>query len=324
MFVPPGPQKFAPATYNDLSASVAEVQKGRHPCQLDKKYRTQSSVIRYKLIPRAKFNRRKNLYGMPILGRILKQVFFSIPSIVAFVLAAGAAAALVMTERLKEIEQRPKLRKVIIVTCLCLGIVAMISDEVQKAQDEEKKEQAQLQIVGLRQQISILVNQSIVQATAAQVSSLETTVKQGFQSLGDSSKGRPSKPPISKPTHEPSSNQAEAPQILRPSQKRVPSADPDNAYGLQIIIQTDAILSPVGLKLKFSGPIGKINFFVAGQPVQFSSQSFVDQNHPEIGVIRLGSPPISPESPLVITVLSHQAVTLVSVDQISANPMAAY
>jgi hypothetical protein len=99
------------------------------------------------------------------------------------------------------------------------------------------------------------------------------------------------------------SSQPNAPQSIRFTQKRTPSTDKDFPFGLQVIVQSDVAVSPISLAIICSSPIGKVNFFIAGQSLYMSVYADVPdpRNHPNIGLVKIGSPALTPASPLLVT-----------------------
>jgi hypothetical protein len=244
----------------------------------------------------------------------VRQAFNLMPDFVALFLTAVGITVIFMKEGLKKLEARPHWRGFIITLFIVFGGLAFISNQIQKGQDSADKK-------ALADQIKILVDGSQSEATSADIRSISGALKAGFDEISrelkshDQNKSRPENPPKSP---EPTPTPPTAPQSIRFTQKRVPSTDPNNPYALQVIIQSDTSVTPVGLALHFSGPIIGIRFFVAGQPVLMMTQSFVNPNDPTIGVIRFGYPALSPDSPIVISVISKAPVSLVSLDKISA------
>jgi hypothetical protein len=246
-----------------------------------------------------------------VLWSAIRQVFDLMPDFVALFLTALGIGAVAMGEDIKKLDHHPHWRRGIIVACIVFGALAFISNQIQKGEDKADQ-------VSLRGQIKILVDNSTTQATSADIRGLADAISVGFQRVETAIGGQhaaPSPHPSKPPTPAPSP----APQGIRFTQKRVPSTDPDNnPFALQVIVQTDASITPVGLKFTFTGPISKINFFIAGQTAMMMVQYFVVQEDPKIGVIRVGYPALSADSPMVVTILSKENVSLVSVDKISA------
>jgi hypothetical protein len=248
-----------------------------------------------------------------ILGGF-KQAFLFLPDIVALVLAAVALALIFWTEVPKWLDNHRFWRWIVITACIGLGIGAFFANQLQKSIDTTDKRE-------LRDQINILIKNSQTQATGDEVATVGSALTLGVQRLEDDIKrknaesGKPTKPlPQDHTQAQPS---PQPPEVIRSTQKRVPSADPNSPFGLQVIITSDVSYSPVELKLTFSGPIDKISFFMAGSPVMQMFQSFISPEDPNIGIVRIGYPPLSPETPMVVNVLSHTDVKLVSIEKAS-------
>jgi hypothetical protein len=247
-----------------------------------------------------------------VIWLALKQAFDLTPDFVALFLTAIGIAVIFMNETLKRLEGRPKWRRGIVTACIVFGSLAFISNQIQKGQDKVEKEE-------LSKQIRILVNGSQTQATSADIRGLSDAISTGFQRLEAAIKGntpvvaKPAKPEI------PPKAPPAAPESIRFTSKRVPSTDPqNNPYALQIIVTSDVSVTPVGLAFTFTGPISSINFFLAGQSAMMMVQNFVVSDNPNVGVVRVGYPPLSPDSPMVLTILSKENVNLISIEKISA------
>jgi hypothetical protein len=243
----------------------------------------------------------------------LKAAFDLMPDFVALFLTAIGIAAVAMGENIKRLDDYPKWRRSIIIACITFGCLAFISNQIQKGQDKADRAE-------LSRQVKNLADGSANEATSADIHGLSDAISIGFQRLEKAISGskqviqipaKPSIPPAAVPTN--------APQSIRFTQKRVPSTDPQNyPYALQIIVQSDVSVTPVGLAFIFTGPISSINFFLAGQPVMMMTQSGVLPENPKVGIVRVGYPALSPDTPLVVTVLSKENVNLMSIEKISA------
>ncbi len=221
----------------------------------------------------------------------------------------------------KRVEENKKARNALGTICLLLGVGAFFSNKVQKSQDDVSKKKQEDSITELQNQIKILVNGTVNQASATQLNSVVSLIEADFKHIenmcghASSSQTRPVSPAADKGL--------EAPSTIRSTQKTVPSTDPNNPFGLQIVLQSD-VQTPAAFKLTFSGPISDITFFMAAQPISFGRQYFVDPDDKAIAVVRQLSPPLGPESPMVINVLSKSQVRLISVTAIASTPGGSY
>lgn len=239
------------------------------------------------------------------------------PDFIALFMTALGIGAVVMGEEVKRLDSHPRWRRGIIVVCIAFGVLAFFSNQVQKGDDKANQVAQREQIRILVDQIRTLVHNSTTQATSADIRGLSDEISVGFQRMETGITGEhatpsphPNRPVVSPPPP--------APQGIRFTQKRVPSTDSENPYALQIVVQSDTSVTPVGLKFTFTSEISKIDFFMAGQTAMMMVQTFVVQADPKIGVVRVGYPPLSPDTPMVVTVLSKENVNLVSMDKISA------
>lgn len=114
--------------------------------------------------------------------------------------------------------------------------------------------------------------------------------------------------PITKPPEKP-------PAILehiRYSERRVPSTQPAAPYGLQVIIQTDVTVQHPEIEVDFDGPISNGNFFLAGHAVMMDVSTTISADRKSF-TVSFGFPDWTPDAPVVITVTSAQAVSVVAV-----------
>jgi hypothetical protein len=161
----------------------------------------------------------------------------------------------------------------VIASCILFGGLAFLANQFQKSEDSNER-------AGLRSQIEILIKNSQTQATGEEVATVGNALALGIHQLeGDIKTGSSSIPKTPTAAVQPQAPTT-APEAIRWTQKRVPSADPENKSGLHVIITSDTNISPVGLKLKFSAPISNLTFFMAGQPVMQLFQSFVSPDDP--------------------------------------------
>jgi hypothetical protein len=240
----------------------------------------------------------------------LVEAFYLLPDFVALFLAAFGIAVIFMSEQLKRLENRPRWRWGIAVTIIVFGCLAFISNQIQKGEDKTNQK-------ALRGQIGTLINNSETQANSGDMKALTDAVSTGFDRLEAAITGSHSAPEKIPSKQGAIQDRRSPSESIRFTQKRVPSTDPENnPYALQIIVQTNVTISPVGLAFNFTGPISSIDFFLAGQPVTMMTQTFVSDD-PKIGIVRVGSPALSPDSPMVVNVRSKKNVHLISIDRVS-------
>lgn len=104
--------------------------------------------------------------------------------------------------------------------------------------------------------------------------------------------------------------QAEPPIVegLRYTQRRVASPKTEAPYALEITIQASATIQPVGLLIECDGPIQEGSFHVVGQGIYTMTSSGVVENNPNQFFLKFSSPPLTPQTPLVVKLLSKSAI----------------
>jgi len=130
-------------------------------------------------------------------------------------------------------------------------------------------------------------------------------------------KAREKAPPVDQKQSE---TPAPAPAIvehIRYTSRRAPSDKQELPFALQVIIQTDTSITPVALAIECDGEIGDVRFFVAGGGVYMNTYSGVPGPRNDVAVVRFSFPTLTPEAPLVITLLSK---TDIKVKQIARLP----
>src|SRR6266571_1321405 len=69
---------------------------------------------------------------------VLREVFFDLPGVVAFILAALALAVLYMDEAQELLRGHKARRWFVAITLVLMGLTAFVSDKVQRAQDKQE------------------------------------------------------------------------------------------------------------------------------------------------------------------------------------------
>jgi len=164
----------------------------------------------------------------------------------------------------------------------------------------------------LRHQIALLSSSTIISATKDDVKSLTNHIDDGFNRVLNAITELCGKKPV-QPTKPP--KEVPPPAIvehLAHTERRVASDKPDLPYALQIVLQTDQVRSNPGLEIDFDGVIGDGNFFVAGQAVMMAVQYGLTQDRKGF-ILRFGYPSWTPESPIVVTIYSKDAVQVTAI-----------
>ena len=99
------------------------------------------------------------------------------------------------------------------------------------------------------------------------------------------------------------------PEHIRFVTKRIPSPNNSLPYGMQIVLQTDAAMEPTGFAIQCTDEIGDAHFFLAGQTVLIQVlEGFADER--KTFLFQFSLPPFSPDSPIVVTLLSKTALSV--------------
>lgn len=125
-------------------------------------------------------------------------------------------------------------------------------------------------------------------------------------------------PPAIPPPQTKSEPQKVEPPILvglRYTQKRTTSTNQELPYGQEITIQTDKVMQPTKLVVICDGKIGYGEFHLAVDAVYIKSKSGLAEGHPEAFLVYFESPPFSPQTPLIVTLFSKQAIKAIKVEQ---------
>lgn len=200
---------------------------------------------------------------------------------------------------------RPPVKKqhvLLILVFLVLGVMGIGITGYQQYKNDEKNDK----LIG---QITSFVNASKTQATIDDVRKIGTDMQDEMQTGLDrviaAIKGKP-EPPQKAATI----TQAPVPTVenTRLIQKTTTSDNSELPYGLQVIIQSNIVMQPVSIALECNGEIGDFSFFIAGQVVYMNVRKSINGN---VAQLSFGSPPLTPESPLVITLLSKKQISVI-------------
>lgn len=98
------------------------------------------------------------------------------------------------------------------------------------------------------------------------------------------------------------------------AQRRVPSDIPAAPYGTQVILQTDVATQPTRVQITLDGPISEQSrFFVAGHPATMNHLEGVSGDRRTF-ILGFDYPAWTPESPIVATIYSAGAVSVVGIE----------
>jgi hypothetical protein len=227
------------------------------------------------------------------------------PDISAYALAVIGAGLPFLPELLKMLESRREARWFVASICLALGIFAITSNHAQRVWDDQDKK-------ATRQQLTQILNN---QATHEDIKMLDQHMSDGFAAVIAAIKGE--KLPEHKQTVVPPSLEPQLPpalvQKVTATQRRVPSPDPNLPYGLQVVIQTNVTIQPVGLAFQCTGEVGKVDFFVVGSGVSMNVTTGIGGSNNSVAFVKFSFPPVTPEAPLVVTLLSKTDIRVTEV-----------
>jgi hypothetical protein len=174
----------------------------------------------------------------------------------------------------------------------------------------------------LKSQISTLFGQLAVAATKNDIGTLTAHIDAGFNDIVSAIKDlnqstKPTKPTVAiapvKPSNELSTH-IEPPSLPAPphisfTQARGVSTDPAFTYALQVTIQSDQQV-PVAFAVDCTGAVGDVKAFLIGQGVYMSVKLGRNGN---AAFVRFGYPPLTPQTPLVITIFSKGDIRAIAV-----------
>jgi hypothetical protein len=171
-------------------------------------------------------------------------------------------------------------------------------------------EKLQNEVHQLREQGQSLLNTIKLQATLDDIKGVTTAISNGFAHLEAVIRGKraPVKP-INQPTQPP------IVEHIRFVQRRTASTRDDAPYGIQVFIQTDTTIQPVAFEIDCDHPIVDGKFFIAGQGIYFNSADGYSEDHKSYK-FSFHVPPLTPESSLVVTLLSKEDIRVTRIARI--------
>lgn len=243
---------------------------------------------------------------------VLRWVFFQLPFVSTFVLAAFGIAIIFMKELDKCLEHKTALRWTLAIVVIAFGVLAWLSDRTQFSIEKSASMEERKLLQG---QIGQLISASQIQATSDDIQKLDAHMTEGFATVVAAIRGV-------KAAATTTPQQKVGPQLppalvqnLTFTQRRAPSSAPSLPYGLQIIIQSNITIQPVGFAFVCDGEVGKVQFFIAGQGAYLNVQTGIAGEKKNIGYVRFSFPPLQPETPLVVTLLSKGDIRVTEVQQ---------
>jgi hypothetical protein len=231
-----------------------------------------------------------------------------LPDLAAYFLAFVGAIIPFLPELPTLIAKKAGARLTIAFTCFFVAWAAIVSNHLQRMSDDKER-------TATREQIGQLIAAAQIQATSDDVKRLDSHIGEGFANVTASIRGV--KPVVRPP------QVATGPQLppalvqhLTFTQRRAPSSDPSLPYGLQVIIQTNINIQPVGFAFACTGEVGDVKFFIAGQSAYLSVATGISGEKKNIAFVKFAFPSLAPETPLVVTLLSKEDIRVTEVQQV--------
>lgn len=166
----------------------------------------------------------------------------------------------------------------------------------------------------LRGQVRTMYARTMLEATKDDIETLTGHIDSGFKSVVEAIIGvktvKQIKPPIVKPPEQQNPVLPSPPHITW-AQSRTLSPDPQ-LYALQVTIQSDQSI-PVSFAIECTGPVSKVDAFLVGQGAYMSVLLGTLQGNPNVAVVKIGFPPLTPQTPLVVTILSKENIRVTGI-----------
>ena len=164
----------------------------------------------------------------------------------------------------------------------------------------------------LKAQLATMYQQVRLEATKDDISSLSTHIDNGFKSVVDAiaSLCKAAKP-TTIPQHAATQPPLPVPPNVSITQARAVSTDPQFRFALQVTIQSNQQI-PASFVFECSGDVGKVDAFLVGHSAMMEVLLGRGQN-PNEAIVHFGYPPLSPQSPLIVTILSKEDIRVQSV-----------
>jgi hypothetical protein len=256
-----------------------------------------------------------------LLAAAFLRIFYILPGIVGFIIAAFGVGVFYMDELQASLKEKKQARWAIFILLLFIGIGAFASDLVQKAQDKAELSGERQQAAKDRnaaaddRQILLKQNSQLIafgqaQETREDAQKLDRDMLSGFARLEAAVRG---KPPSAPP---PQVSQPPIVEHTRWTTRRAPSGDPNYPYGLQIIIQSDITIDPVSFAIKCNGEVHSVASFITGQGAYMNVYNGPSDQDKSIAIVHFTLPVLKPETPLVVTITSKDDIQVLAVTRL--------
>ncbi|MFI5110053.1 MAG: hypothetical protein ACHP78_14595 [Terriglobales bacterium] len=214
-----------------------------------------------------------------------------IVGLVAFLLAMLPSTVL-------KLEKKPQYK---IGIPLFVGLIAITGYIVSEQGESELKHQLQT----MYQQVRLV-------ATKDDIANLTAHIDTGFKSVVDAITG------ICKPSKQPHAPEQAAPLLPLPvppnttiTQTRALSTDPQFRFGLQVTIQSTQSVQ-ASFAIECTGEVGQVTAFMVGQSA-YVGRRFGRGENRNVATVHFDYPPLSPQTPLVVTILSEEDIRVKAV-----------
>ncbi len=103
---------------------------------------------------------------------------------------------------------------------------------------------------------------------------------------------------------------------LRISQRRVPSRRNDAPYATEITVQVASSIQQMALRITCDGPIEEGTYNVVGQGIYTKTRTGISGRDHNQYFVSFESPPVTPQNPLIIMLMSKAAIKVTQVDRV--------
>ncbi len=254
---------------------------------------------------------------------VAKAVFFALPGVVAFLIAATALAVFYMDELQTKLKDQRRIRWIVAITLLLIGVGAFAADAVQKTQERTERETA---VKDTSEKVASATSASVTRTVTELYSKMISDQKDQIAKLQNqlASQGKDvsaikgsdivtGKKPIKVEVTNPGPANQPPPQPLLSgiriaSQKQVASDNSNFPYALEVVVQTNVDISPVKLAILCDGPIGEGHAGLEGGGAYTMIREGLAQGNGNIFIVQWETPTWTPQRSMVVRLLSKTAI----------------
>jgi len=103
---------------------------------------------------------------------------------------------------------------------------------------------------------------------------------------------------------------------LRVTQRRVPSPSDEAPFALEVTVQSNAPVQPLGLLITCDGRISEGTFHVVGQAILTMVRTAIVGDAENEFYLGFASPPLTPQTPLVVMLTSKSPMRVTKIDRV--------